>query len=72
MESAKRDDVVGSGRLEESKRRKGEVAPRQDVVMGQSRSSSSGAAAKSGEVPASRGTRRTAEDAGVPSLQDHA
>ena len=29
----------------------------------------SGAAAGSGEVPASRGTRKTAEDAGVPSLQ---
>ena len=39
--------------------------------MGQSMSSS-GAAAGSGEVPASRDTRRMAEDVGLPSLQDFA
>ena len=57
-------------RLEESKRRTGEVAPGPDVVMGQSSSSSSGASAGSGEMPATRGTRRTAEDAGLSRLQD--
>ena len=73
MEKAMRDDALGAERLEESERRKGEVASGPDVAMGQSSSrSSSGAPAGTGEVPASRGTRRTAEDAGLPSLQDHA
>ena len=71
VESATRDDAVGAERLEESKRWKGEVAPGPNVVMGQSSSSSSGAAG-SGEVPAFPGTRRTAEDAGLSSLQDFA
>ena len=71
VESAMRDDAIGAERFEESKRRKGQVAPGPDVIMGQS-SNSSGAAAGSGEVHASRGTRRTAEDARLPSLQDFA
>ena len=64
VESAMR--AVGDERLEESKRRNSEVAPRPDVVMDQ-RSSSSGAAAGSGDV---NGTQRTAEDDRLPSLQD--
>ena len=64
-----RDDAVGAERLEESKRRKDETAPESDVVMRQS-SRSSGASVGSGEMHASRGTRRTARDAGLPSLQD--
>ena len=55
MGSAMRDDAGGAERLEESKRRKDEVAPGLDVIMGHS-SSSSGAAA--------------AEGAGLTSLQD--
>ena len=37
VESAMRDDAVGAERLEDSKRRKGEVAPGPDVVMSQSK-----------------------------------
>ena len=46
------------------------MAPGPDVVMGQRSSSSSGAAAGSGGVPASGGTRRTADSADLPRLQD--
>ena len=64
-----RDDAVGAECLEESKRQKSELAPGLDVVMGQG-TSSSGTVVGSGEVRAPRVTRKTAEDAGVPSLQD--
>ena len=60
-------DAVGAERLEECRRRKGAMAPGPGVVMVQS--SSSRAAAGSGEVRISR-TRRKAEDAALPSLQD--
>ena len=71
VESAIRDEAVGAERLECSKRQEGEVAPRQDVLTGES-SSSSGAGAGSGEVPASPETPRTAEYAEFLSLQDRA
>ena len=64
-----RDDVVGAERFEESKRRNGVVAPGPGVVMGQSSSSSSGDL-RGAEVPTSRGSRSTAQDAGLPRLQD--
>ena len=63
VDSAMREDAFGAERLEESKRRKGEVAPGSDVVMDQS--SSNGAAAGSGEVQALRGTRCTAQECRV-------
>ena len=68
--SAMQDDAAGAERLDESKGRKAEGAPEPDAVMGQSSSSSSGAAAGSREGHAPRGTRRTAEDAGLPSFHD--
>ena len=68
VERAMRDDAVGDERLEEPKRWKGEVAPGPGVVMGQR--SSSGVAAGSGDVHASRRTRRTAEEGRLPILQD--
>ena len=64
-----RDDAVGAERLEESKRRKGEVASGPDVVMGHS-SSSCGPEVESFEVHVPRGPRRTAEDPGLLRLQD--
>ena len=70
VESVVRDDAAGAERLDKSKRRKGEGAPEPDAVVGQSSSSSRGAAAGSGEGHASRGTRRTAEDAGLPNVHD--
>ena len=60
VENAMRDNVFKSPR-------DGKVKWRQDGIWSWGQSSSSGAAAGSGGVPASRGTRRTAEGAGLPS-----